>query len=110
MRDHFNPNAWHEIAEDIVVCRQRELHEDMVRAREMVLDKRTGLVRDRNYGMRLYEGESLMDLVSDAGFDNEICSGSYTMVASKPVVSYSTTLTGTWSTICPSLDKGCKVP
>lgn len=70
VRDHFNPNAWHEIGEDIVVCRQRELHGDMIRAREMVLDKRTGIVRDRNYGMRLYGGESLMDLVSDAGFKN----------------------------------------
>ncbi|MGD8833359.1 MAG: methyltransferase domain-containing protein [Desulfobacteraceae bacterium] len=70
VRDHFNPNAWHEIGEDLVVCRQRELHGNQIRAREMVLDKRTGLVRDRNYGMRLYEGESLKALVSDAGFGN----------------------------------------
>ena len=70
VRDHFNPNAWHEIGEDVVVCRQRELHGDMIRAREMVLDKRSGLVRDQNYGMHLYDGESLTSVVSDAGFMN----------------------------------------
>jgi D-alanine-D-alanine ligase len=70
VRDHFNPNAWHEIGENIVVCRQRELDGDLIRAREVVLDKRSGLVRDQNYGMRLYDGESLKLLVSDAGFVN----------------------------------------
>lgn len=70
VRHRFNPSAWHEIGKDIVVCRQRELEGDMIRAREMVLDKRSGLVRDQNYGMRLYDGESLRALVSDAGFEN----------------------------------------
>jgi hypothetical protein len=36
----------------------------------MVIDKRLGLVRDRTYGMRLYDGETLQGLVSDAGFGN----------------------------------------
>ena len=70
VRNHFNPNAWHEIGEDIVVCRQRELDEDMIRAREVVLDKRSGLVRDQNYGMRLYDAKSLKTLAADAGFHN----------------------------------------
>jgi D-alanine-D-alanine ligase len=70
VRKRFNPNAWHEIGEDIVVCRQRELRENRICAREMVIDKRFGLVRDRTYGMRLYDGETLQGLVSDAGFGN----------------------------------------
>jgi D-alanine-D-alanine ligase len=70
VRHHFNPNAWHEIGENIVVCRQRELHQDMIRAREMVIHKRSGLVRDRNYGMRLYDGQTLKSLVSCAGFEH----------------------------------------
>lgn len=69
VRNRFNPNAWHEIGEDIVVCRQRELQEDMICAREMVLHKRSGLMRDQNYGMRLYDGEALEALVSGAGFE-----------------------------------------
>ena len=70
VRNHFNPNAWHEIGEDIVVCRQRELQEDMIRAREMVIHKQSGLVRDRNYGMHLYDGKTIEALVSHAGFEN----------------------------------------
>jgi D-alanine-D-alanine ligase len=69
VRRRFNPNAWHEIGEDLVVCRQRELRENRVCAREMVIDKRSGLVRDRTYGMRLYDGDTIQALVSDAGFD-----------------------------------------
>ncbi len=68
VRRKFNPNAWHEIGEHIVVCRQRELKGDLVCAREMVIDKRSGMVRDRTYGLRLYDGDTLRALVSNAGF------------------------------------------
>ncbi len=68
VRKHFNPNAWHEIGDDIVVCRQREITASMICAREMVLNKRSGMVRDRTYGMHLYEAASLEALVLDAGF------------------------------------------
>lgn len=68
VRKHFNPNAWHEIGDEIVVCRQREINASMICAREMVIDKRSGMVRDRTYGMRLYEAESLEALVANAGF------------------------------------------
>lgn len=70
VRQRFNPNAWHEIGEHIVVCRQRELMEDRVCAREMVMDKRSGLVRDRTYGMRLYDADALEHLVSQVGFSD----------------------------------------
>jgi len=70
VRQRFNPNAWHEIGENIVVCRQRELLENRICAREMVIDKRSGLVRDRTYGMRLYDENTLKRLVSKAGFSN----------------------------------------
>lgn len=70
VRKKFNPNAWHEIGEDIVVCRQRELRENRICAREMVIDKRSGLVRDRTYGMRLYEMSTLEALVVTAGFED----------------------------------------
>ncbi len=70
VRRHFNPNAWHEIGNDVVVCRQRELNHDVIRAREMVLNKKSGLVRDKTYCMRLYTADSLTGLVSAAGFFN----------------------------------------
>jgi D-alanine-D-alanine ligase len=68
VKKNFRPNAWHEIGEDIVVCRQRELMPDRICAREMVIHKRRGLLRDRTYGMRLYESASLRALAADAGF------------------------------------------
>lgn len=67
-RRNFSPMAWHEIGDDVVVCRQRELDRDVIRAREMVLDKRSGLVRDKNYRVRLYSAEQLEELMSRAGF------------------------------------------
>ena len=69
VKDSFCPNSWHEIGEDTVVCRNRELQEDMIKAREMVIDKRKGLVRDRTYAIRLYDSDSLEFLFQQAGFD-----------------------------------------
>ena len=62
------PRAWHEIGDDIVVCRQREVKEGRVCAREMVLSKKQGLVRDRTYCIRLYGTVDLTALVARAGF------------------------------------------
>ena len=70
VRQRFNPNAWHEIGEEIVVCRQRELQGNRVSAREMVIDKSHGLVRDRTYSVRLYDDNTLKALVSNAGFSD----------------------------------------
>lgn len=69
VREHFSPMAWHEIGDDVVVCRRRELNENVISAREMVLDKHSGLVRDRNYRIRLYTGSELKDLVAACKFD-----------------------------------------
>jgi len=68
VQEHFNPNAWHEIGDDVVVCRRRELQAGVLCAREMVLKKGSGLVRDQTYGIRLYTSEELMRLVLTAGF------------------------------------------
>lgn len=68
--DKFTPNAWHEIDPDIVVCRQRQLQGTTICARELVLSKKTGLIRDKTYCVRLYDPDDLIDLVSRAGFDD----------------------------------------
>ena len=67
-RTKVAPQAWHEIDDDVVVCRQRELKEDRICAREMVLSKDNGLIRDRSYCIRLYGAEELNALVARAGF------------------------------------------
>jgi SAM-dependent methyltransferase len=35
----FKPNAWHEIGEETIVCRQREIQGEIICAREIVLSK-----------------------------------------------------------------------
>jgi D-alanine-D-alanine ligase len=64
----FSPTAWHEIGEDVVVCRERSLDGDRLRVREMVMSKHKGLLRDHTYGVRLYDGECLERLMVGCGF------------------------------------------
>lgn len=65
----ITPLAWHEIGEDVVVCRQREIREGRICAREMVLSKNSGMIRDKGYCIRLYGADDLAALVTRAGFD-----------------------------------------
>jgi D-alanine-D-alanine ligase len=67
-RTKLAPQAWHEIGDDIVVCRQREINNGRICAREMVLSKNKGLVRDKTYCIRLYDADELAALVVRAGF------------------------------------------
>lgn len=68
VKKSFNPNAWHEVGKDTIVCRQRELRENAVRAREMVISKQEGLIRDRTYAVRLYKPQTLLSLLETSGF------------------------------------------
>ena len=70
VKNSFSPNSWHEIGEQTVVCRQRELSGNTVNAREIVIDKQKGLIRDRCYAVRLYDSESLGLLLQNAGFSH----------------------------------------
>ena len=70
VKNSFSPNSWHEIGEQTVVCRQRELSGNTVNAREIVIDKQKGLIRDRCYAVRLYDSESLRLLLQNAGFSH----------------------------------------
>lgn len=64
----LNPNAWHEVDEDLVVCRQRELNGNRIKAREMVFSRQKGLVRDQSYAIRIYSPDELEDIVFKTGF------------------------------------------
>ncbi len=55
-------------ARSMVVCRQREIVGERVCAREMVLDKRSGLIRDRTYAVKLYDAATMATLIEQAGF------------------------------------------
>lgn len=68
VKSSFKPNAWHEVGEETIVCRQREIQGEVVCAREIVLSKTDGLIRDQTYAIRLYDSDSLSLLLERAGF------------------------------------------
>jgi D-alanine-D-alanine ligase len=68
VRCAFKPNAWHEIGDETVVCRQREIQNGVIRSREIVLNKQNGLIRDQTYSIRLYDSASLFALLDQTGF------------------------------------------
>jgi D-alanine-D-alanine ligase len=70
IRTRFRANAWHEIGDDVVVCRQRELRDERIVARELVMSKKGGVVRDCTYGIRVYTAEALAAMLERAGFDD----------------------------------------
>ncbi|MGD8992526.1 MAG: class I SAM-dependent methyltransferase [Desulfobacterales bacterium] len=68
IRSSFRPNAWHEIGDSVIVCRQREIQEPFVCAREIVLSKTEGLIRDQNYAIRIYDAADVSNLLAQSGF------------------------------------------
>jgi D-alanine-D-alanine ligase len=68
VRRQFEPSSWHEADEDVVVCRQRKLLKEGVLAREIVLSKREGLIRDVTYFARVFQPGELETLLTDSGF------------------------------------------
>jgi D-alanine-D-alanine ligase len=66
--EKMTPNAWHEVDDDLVVCRHREIEDGRVKAREMIFSRRKGLVRDQSYAIRIYRPGELKKLVMDSGF------------------------------------------
>ena len=68
--EHFTPQSWHEADEDIVVCRQRRLEEDVIYSREMVISRKTGLIRDETYITRLYGEKKITEILRSIGFSS----------------------------------------
>jgi D-alanine-D-alanine ligase len=69
VKDSFNPKAWHEVAPDIVVCRERNTEGNTVYAREIVFSKEKGLIHDCTYSICLYEPQNLAALLEQVGFE-----------------------------------------
>lgn len=70
LRSRFTPAAWHEIGQDLVVCRTRILEGELVRTRELVLSKKAGLIQDRSYSLTIYEPDSMRGLLATLGFSD----------------------------------------
>jgi len=70
IKSMFKPNAWHEIGEETIVCREREMQGEVICAREIVLSKSRGLIRDQSYAIRFYDAGGLSALLEQARFKN----------------------------------------
>lgn len=72
VREHFQPRSWEWIGNKHFVCRERSLSADGQRliTREVITNIETGVVADQFYAERLYTGESLVQLMKDAGFSD----------------------------------------
>ncbi|MFC1577302.1 class I SAM-dependent methyltransferase [Candidatus Omnitrophota bacterium] len=70
IKRNLTPVSWHEAQKNIIVCREREMKGDLVRAREIVLSKKDGLIQDKTYCERLYGKKKIVSLLKNAGFHN----------------------------------------
>jgi D-alanine-D-alanine ligase len=73
VRGHFRPESCHEVNDDVSVVRRRELGRDILRCRETVISKRTGLIRENTYCTRLYNPARISRLLRKAGFPRVTC-------------------------------------
>jgi D-alanine-D-alanine ligase len=67
---NFNPESWHEAGDEIVVCRERRLEEDVLYSREKVFSKSRGGIRDETYCTRLYSEEKIREMLASVGFSS----------------------------------------
>ncbi|MBN1353368.1 MAG: class I SAM-dependent methyltransferase [Candidatus Omnitrophica bacterium] len=68
VKNMLKPRSWHEADRDMVVCRERNLKNDFITVRELVISKSKGLVRDGRYCEKLYDRGKISELLKTAGF------------------------------------------
>jgi len=70
---NFTPFSRHKVNEDITVSRERELGDDIIYSREVIMSVEKGCIRDRTYCTCLYSPEIISDLLYSAGFSSITC-------------------------------------
>jgi len=68
VRNHLLPISWHEANKDITVFRERRLRGNILRAREIVISKKKGLLRDGYYCENIYNKGTITRLLDASGF------------------------------------------
>lgn len=78
LRENFQPRSWEWIDKNHFVCRERSLSLDKQRliSREIVSHVEKGVIVDQFYAERLYNRESLTELLKEAGFSDITIHGS----------------------------------
>ena len=70
---NFKPFSCHKVNEDITVSRERELGDDIIYSREIVMSQKGGCIRNSAYCVCLYSPEKISGLLSTAGFSSTTC-------------------------------------
>ena len=70
VKSNMLPQSWHEADQDIICCRERQLENDIVYSRELVLSRKHGFIRDETYCTRLYSPEKIGEMLDQAGFSS----------------------------------------
>lgn len=72
MAAHHEPRSWEWINNELLVCRERQLAQDVKRiyCREVVLHTKRGVVADQFYAVRLHDRQSVFRLLETAGFES----------------------------------------
>jgi D-alanine-D-alanine ligase len=68
--ENFSPESWHDADDDIVVCRQRRLEQNVLYSREKVISKSKGGIRDETYCTRLYSEKKIVAMLVSCGFSS----------------------------------------
>lgn len=69
----FRPDSVHKVNDDITVRRTRELGDNIIYSREVVLHRKRGYLRDSTYCTRLYSSNMISKLMKLSGFSSVIC-------------------------------------
>lgn len=77
LREHFQPRSWEWANKKLFVCRERALSVDGQRliSREVISHTEKGVVADQFYAERLYNRESIIKLMEEAGFSHPTVHG-----------------------------------
>jgi len=80
LRANFQPRSWEWIDRQMFVCRERQLSADKQRliSREVITHTEKGVVADQFYAERLYNRETLSELLGEAGFRDVAFHGTIT--------------------------------
>lgn len=66
--NNFKSNSFHRVNKDITVRRDRELGNDIIFSREIVISEKKGCIKDRTYCTRLYTPEKISEIMYHVGF------------------------------------------
>ena len=86
IKNNLKPFSWHAANQDVIVLRKRKIANQMIRAREIVISKSKGLLRDAVYCERIYSKERIFRLLKKARFKN--LSAKNNLILHKPTADY----------------------